>query len=146
MFKRILVPTDGTAFSNKAVRMAARLAKSTGAKLTIFHAVPGYHAPIYPDMAVVWPSEAQYRNDTAKSSKAMLNKAKAVAVKEGVAATLLFDYNDSPADGVIKAAQSVKADVIVMASHGRKGLAALLIGSETRKVLAHSKIPVLVAR
>ena len=147
MFKRILVATDGSTRSNHALKAAARFAKTFDASLTIFHAIPEYRMPYYPESAVYdWPSEAQYIKDSVKEAAKLLGKARALVAKYGVKATVAYTHSDAPSEALIKAARKVRADVIVMASHGRKGLERLLLGSETQKVLTHSKLPVLVVR
>ena len=127
MFKRILVPTDGTTPSNHAVKVAAALAKSLGATLTIFHAKR------------TW-KESSAEADT------LLARASALAGKQGARTATSLGSSDAPAEAIIVAATSAKADLIVMASHGRKGLDKLLMGSEMKKVLAGTKLPVLVMR
>ena len=127
MFKRILVSTDGTAPSNRAVKAAAALAKGLGATLTIFHAQR------------TW-KESSVEADT------LLARASALAKKQGAKTATSLGSSDASAEAIIAAARSAKADLIVMASHGRKGLDRLLMGSEMKKVLAGTKLPVLVMR
>lgn len=147
MFKLILVPTDGTTQSNHAVQTAARLATDLGATLMIFHASRTYQSLYYPDGAgLAWPPKKQYDKESAAGADKVLTSASAVAKKLGVMTTTSHSYSDSPAEAIIAAAKKFKADLIVMASHGRKGLDKLLLGSETQKVLAHAKLPVLVVR
>lgn len=147
MFKRILVATDGTTQSNHAVKAAAALAKGFGATVTLFHAIRTYRSPYYPeDAGFAWPSEKQYLKESSANADTVLTRASALAEKQGLRAATTHVYSDSAADAIIAAATKAKADLIVMASHGRKGLDKLLLGSETQKVLARTKLPVLVVR
>jgi nucleotide-binding universal stress UspA family protein len=147
MYSRILVSTDGTSHSDRAIKAAAGLAKACGASVTIYHAIPEYRPPYYGDSVVLdWPDESQYMKESKKAAGKMLDKAKATVAAAGVPATTMLGNADAPADAIIAAAKKAGADVIVMASHGRKGLEKLLLGSETQKVLTKSKLPVLVVR
>ena len=148
MYKHILVATDGTKLSNKAIKTAARLARSLGAKLTGVYVIPGYIPPAYAEAAIYIPdiSPKRYREVSEKEAR------KALAVVEIEAQTAVVDCatlhvtNNQAWNGILKAARARKCDLIVMASHGRRGLSALVLGSETNKVLTHSRIPVLVCR
>ena len=148
MFKHILVSTDGSKLSGKAIRAAVRLAAATGAKLTGCYVVAPYVAPMYGEAAIYLPglSAAQYRKNGARAAK------KALAPVEIEARTAGVEYRGAaltagtPWEGIIHMAKGRKCDLIVMASHGRGGLGGLILGSETVRVLAHSKIPVLVVR
>lgn len=147
MFQRILVPTDGTPTSNRAVQAAAALANRLGATLTLFHALPKFRSHHYPDGAVLtWPPEKEYLAQTAKLADNLLAKAKSSVEIKGVNVATAYVYSDSPAEAIVAAATKAKADVIVIASHGRQGLQKFLLGSETQKVLALTKLPVLVVR
>lgn len=147
MFKSILVSTDGTTQSNNAIKAAAALAKDLDATLTIFHASRTYRSVYYPDApGLAWPPEKQYLKEAAAGADKVLTSASALAEKHSVKAATAHAYSDSPAEAIIAAAKKAKANLIVMASHGRKGLDKLLLGSETQKVLAHTKLPVLVVR
>lgn len=147
MFKRILVATDNTTQSNHAVHAAAALAKGLGAALTVFHASRTYKSPYYPDdVGFSWPAEEQYSKESSTNADKLLTRASALAKKQGVRVAKEHVFSDSPAEAIIVAAKKAKADLIVMASHGRKGLDKLLLGSETQKVLARTKLPVLIVR
>lgn len=147
MFRRILVSTDGSTHSSRAVRSAARLARKCGASLTIFHTNPTYRMPYIADgMSFAWPSESEYVKSTNQGCKRLLAKASAVAARNGVKARTMQAYNDDVSRAIVDAARKARADLIVMASHGRKGVEKLLLGSETQKVLARTKLPVLVMR
>ena len=147
MYRRILVSTDGTPRSGRAVKTAAGLARICGSALTIFHAIPIYRTPYYPEgVGFDWPSESHYLKESGREADKMLSRARALARKEGAEPTVARVHQDDVASAVVAAATKANADLIVMASHGRKGLEKLLIGSETQRVLARTRIPVLVVR
>ena len=148
MFKHVLVSTDGSKLSHKAIQAAVRLAKATGARVTGVYVIPPYVAPMYSE-AMMYPpaaSPARCRELGKREGK------KALATIEVEAQTAGVDWAEamlaapSAWEGIIRIAKAKKCDLIVMASHGRRGLAGLVLGSETVKVLTHSKIPVLVCR
>ena len=147
MYRRILVPIDGSQLSDRAVKEAAALAKSVGATLTLFHAAPDYRMPVaYSEGAIlqhIVPPE-RYKRSMRAHAKRLL--ASAARKAQGTANRQRCDFSDLPYDAIIKAARKDKSDLIVMASHGWRGLKGLLLGSETHKVLTHSRIPVLVVR
>ena len=147
MFKRILCATDGSKRSTHAVRTAAALAHGSGALLTLVHVTPDYRSPYYPDGVMIdRPSVKDYKRDCKAAAEKVFAKDLATASKEGAEAETLHLFGDSPADELLAAAKKGKADLIVRASHGRKGFEALLLGSETQKVLARTAVPVLVVR
>jgi len=145
MFKHILLPTDGSELSQSAVRQGVQLAKSLNARVTGLAVMPVQHA-FYGE--VVMPAEAIEAaegrcRDFASSNLAMIER---TAREAEVPCEMLSERSDHPYEVIIRTAAQKNCDLIMMASHGRKGLNALLIGSETQKVLTHSKIPVLVCR
>ena len=148
MYKHILVPTDGSALSGKAVKQAVALAKSLGAKITALHVSHEYRAMMDEGFAV--PAYATFRKrfeeESAKRSKALLQGINSSAKAAGVECNGIAVANNLPYEAIIKQAKKAKCDLIMMASHGRKGLSSILLGSETAKVLTHSTIPVLVVR
>jgi nucleotide-binding universal stress UspA family protein len=148
MYKHILVPTDGSKLSQKAVAVAARLAKSTGARLTGVYVIPPYTPPVYGEGVAYVPemSPKAYKDLTEREAKRALAAVEVEADAAGVESKVAMLTNEHPWEGIIRTARAKKCDLIVMASHGRKGLAGLLLGSETTKVLTHSKVPVLVCR
>ena len=148
MFKHILLPTDGSRLSDKAVQRGIDLAVAMNARVTSVHVIPEYR--MVADEGFVLPMSVElqrrYEEESEKHSKKMIDRiakrAEAAGVKhEGVVVT-----SDVPYQEIIEQARKKKCDLIVMASHGRRGLAGLLLGSETSKVLTHAKIPVLVIR
>jgi nucleotide-binding universal stress UspA family protein len=147
MYRNILVATDGSKLSLKAVTHAIALAKAIGARITGFHASPDYPLPVYADGVVFEPVSrkeyaAQCRKEADKILGAIAAKAKAARVAFSAASAI----SPAPWEAILAAARKHKCDAIVMASHGRRGVAALVLGSETQKVLTHSKLPVLVVR
>ena len=148
MYKHILLPTDGSNLSAKAVRQGIQFAKSIGAKITAIHVAPEYQMVI--DEGLVMPSvmsvQQRFEEEVAARSKKLLDKVTTEAQAAGVACYGVTVVSSVPYDAIIKQAKKSKCDLILMASHGRKGLASLLLGSETAKVLTHSTIPVLVVR
>ena len=147
MFKHILVPTDGSKLSLKALDLAAGLAKATDARVSVLHVSPSYPTMIGGDGYMVtpitprdWDDSSATHTDRVRKEVEKRAKAKSLTVQ------FLSVTVDQPYIGIIDVAKRKKCDLIVMASHGRKGLSALLIGSETTKVLTHCKVPVLVCR
>ncbi|MCU0561537.1 MAG: universal stress protein [Desulfobacterales bacterium] len=145
MFKHILLPTDGSELSDKAIEQGIRFAKSIGANVTSLSVMPGqptlfYHARISPEAL----EEAARQSKQAAES--YLDSVKKLAQDAGVACDVVLERNDSAYEAIIYVAEQKGCDLIVMASHGRGGVGALLLGSETQKVLTHSKVPVLVVR
>ena len=146
MYKHILVPTDGSELSLKAAKAAARLAKTLEAKMTAVYVIPDFMPQFASEDVVLYNeglSPERYRKTTEKLAREALTKVEKAA---GVKIEKVFLTNDQPWRGIIDTAKAKKCDLIVMASHGRKGISALVIGSETNKVLTHSKTPVLVCR
>jgi nucleotide-binding universal stress UspA family protein len=147
MFKHILVPTDGSKLSVKAAKQAVKLAKALGARITGFHAAPDVGSTYYGDGYILRaPSAAAQAEFTQKQARKYLSAIEVEAEVEKVACAVFHVVSDSPYEAIIDAAKKKKCDLIVMASHGRRGLSGLVLGSETQKVLIHSKIPVLVCR
>ena len=149
MYRHILVPTDGSKLSAKAIKTAARLAKLCGAKLTGLCVTPTYVAPVYAEgMTYGMVSSRSYKKLKEREARKALAVVDIEAQTAGVAVLVskISLTGDQPWRAIIGTARSKKCDLIVMASHGRRGLSALLLGSETAKVLTHSRIPVLVCR
>jgi nucleotide-binding universal stress UspA family protein len=148
MYKHILVATDGSKLSLKAVRTAAKLAANLGARLSGFYVMPEYVAPMAGLSAAYLPqmSSAEFKEAVeAEAQQALAQVAKA-AEDEDIPSGSVKATGAHPWSAIIDAARARKCDLIVMASHGRRGLSGLLLGSETHKVLTHSKVPVLVCR
>ena len=147
MYKNLLVATDGSKLSDKAVAHAVTLARAVGATITAFYAAPDYPMPAYADGVVYEPvSRKEYAKLAQQDAEKILAKVAAKAKAGGVECKTSFDIAATPWEAILAAAKRTKADAIVMASHGRRGLSAVLLGSETQKVLTHTKLPVLVVR
>ena len=142
MYKRILVPTDGSERSVKAVEGAARFARPLGATLVVMTVVEPYT-----NLAEYRPeSIEQYDERVTAEAEERLEAARKIAVAAGVEVKTVMVKSFSPAEAIIEQAEKNGCDIIFMASHGRKGIAAVLLGSETQKVLTHSHFPVMVYR
>jgi len=145
MFKHILLPTDGSELSAAAIKKGIRFAKSIDAKVTGLCVMP-LRQTYFTDVEI--PAEALQLAE--KRCKELGENYLAAIEKEaketGVACDAVYERNDYPYEAIIRVAELKGCDLIMMASHGRRGVGALLIGSETQKVLTHSKIPVLVYR
>ena len=147
MYQRILIPTDGSKLSAKAVQAAGQLAELTGAQLLFLNVVPRYpvsyfEGGITASMTEVGKLEKQWSD----KAQALVDQLKGKAEARGIKAKGLTIRSDLVAETVIACAKKNKCDLIVMASHGRKGIKRLLLGSETTHVLTHSPLPVLVLR
>jgi nucleotide-binding universal stress UspA family protein len=147
MYKQILVATDGSKLSAKAIAHAISLAASMGAKLTVFYASPDYPLPAYADGVVYEPvSKKEYAALAEKEAKKIFEPIAEKAAAAKVPCETVHTIAGAPWEAILAAARKSKADAIVMASHGRRGVSAMLLGSETQKVLTHSKLPVIVVR
>ena len=149
MYKSILVPTDGSEFSGVAIEEAAKLAKELGSQLVLFYAPPHYRlSPLSEGVSA--PGRADERKVAIQEMEAEAERILASAAKNvnlaGLTVQREFKVSDSPYEAIIEAAKKLQCELIVMASHGRRGLSGVLLGSETQKVLTHSTIPVLVVR
>jgi nucleotide-binding universal stress UspA family protein len=147
MYRNILVATDGSRLSAKAITHAIALARALGAKLTGFYASPDYPLPAYADGVMYEPvSPQEYAALCKKEADRILSAIGAKAKAAGIRFTAVQAIANAPWEAILAAARKQKCDAIVMASHGRRGVSALLLGSETQKVLTHSKLPVIVVR
>lgn len=148
MYKHILLSTDGSSLSGKAVKQGIALARSIGAKVTFVNVTPEYQMAM--DEGFVLPNsmllKKRFEEETARRSKAILAPAQADAKAAGVNCDSVSASSGRPYEAIIKQARKARCDLIMMASHGRRGLSSILLGSETSKVLTHSTIPVLVVR
>jgi nucleotide-binding universal stress UspA family protein len=145
MFKHILVPADGSKLSTRGVKAGVKLAKALGARITALHVIPPY-VLAYGDAAFYVPSAGEHKRACERTAKKVLAEVESEARKAGVACASVSVTDPQPWGGILRVAHTKRCDAIVMASHGRSGLGGLLLGSETQRVLAHSKIPVLVTR
>ncbi|MBB3641816.1 universal stress protein [Variovorax atrisoli] len=147
MFKRILVATDGTALSKKAVDSAISLAVQNDADLVAMTVVPRYPKSYF-EGSMTFSAEdvGRIEKQWAEKAQVMLDKVRDRARERGVRIKTAQVSSDLVAESIIAAAKKHRSDLIVMASHGRKGLKRLLLGSETQQVLVRSTLPVLVLR
>jgi nucleotide-binding universal stress UspA family protein len=144
MFKRILVPTDGSELSARALEGAVKMAVVGGAKIFGVTVVEPYSYSTVSEYRPESIDEYEKRSHTLGEERLAAIAKQAGAANVAVETSVLRAY--SPHEAIIEAARRFDCDLIVMASHGRKGLSAVLLGSETQKVLTHSTIPVLVYR
>jgi nucleotide-binding universal stress UspA family protein len=145
MYKHILIPTDGSMLSEMALRQGLAFAKSLGAEVTVLTVTAPFHT-LTIDPIMLTDAPEQYQQDCAAMAEQYLEVARQAARTAGVSCECLHVVNDHPYEAIISTAHAAECDLIFMASHGRKGMSGLLLGSETAKVLTHSKIPVLVCR
>jgi nucleotide-binding universal stress UspA family protein len=147
MYKKILVPTDGSALSRKAVRAAVELAAAVDAEVVALNVVPRYPASYFEGGLPISPAEvARVEKQWSDHGQELAEEAGELARKAGVKAKAATARSDLVAEAILAAARKHKCDLIVMASHGRRGIKRLLLGSETQHVLTHGNIPVLVLR
>ena len=147
MFKNILVPTDGSELSVRTMQRAVTFAKEAGARITAFFAKPEYPVTYYGEGALIDPTTPEKFAELAEQQAAeYLGAVTRLCQEAGVECTTVSATSDVPHEAIIKAAETAGCDLIFMASHGRRGISALLLGSETQKVLTHTTIPVLVYR
>lgn len=148
-YKHILLPVDGSDLSRKAEKECIAFAKSTGAKVTAIHVVSHFYLHIPPyatPKSVHTKIEKEHEEEATAIAQKMVSALVTRAKADGVECDGLVVVGNHPYEEIINNAENRKCDLIMMASHGRRGLDAVLLGSETVKVLTHSKIPVLVVR
>jgi nucleotide-binding universal stress UspA family protein len=145
MYTNILIPTDGSELAGKAVRDGIALAKRIGAKTTALTVLPPFHV-LTTDTRMLEDTPAQYEVRMQAHAEKTLGAVAQAAEAAGVACEMVHVEHEHPHQAIIDTAESKGCDLIVMASHGRHGISAIVLGSETVKVLTHSKIPVLVHR
>lgn len=147
MYQRILVATDGSALSKKAVTSAIELAALANSELVALKVIPRYPQSYFEGGLALQAAEvSRVEKQWADEGQAVVDEVEKEAVAKGVKAIAITVKSDFVSDAVIAAAKKHKCDLIVMASHGRRGIKRLLLGSETQQVLTHSHIPVLVLR
>jgi nucleotide-binding universal stress UspA family protein len=145
MFKHILLPTDGSPISEAAMLKGMQLAKDLHARVTVIHVVHPFHVFTY-DTDMIEDTQAEYAEHVSARAGRYLETAQELARKVGIECAITHVENDRPFEAIVKAAEARSCDLIAMASHGRSGLKAVFLGSETQKVLAHSQLPVLIFR
>ncbi|MEY2633380.1 MAG: hypothetical protein RIR00_2034 [Pseudomonadota bacterium] len=147
MFKHIFVPTDGSELSQSTARRAVTFAKEAGARITAFFAKPEYPVTYFGEGAIIDPTTPEVFADLSeRQARENLGFVEQLCAEAGVAYAGVSQTSDVPYEAIIAAAEAAGCDLIFMASHGRRGISGLLLGSETNKVLTHSQIPVLVYR
>ncbi len=147
MYKKILVATDGTKLSRKAVAAASELAVDFDAVLTIVHVVAPYQMSFFDGSSVLSIKEmTAIEKEWEAKAQASLNQLLKTTVDKHISVNTVVTKSSNVSGALLKVAKKTKADLIVMASHGRGGIKRVLIGSETLQVLTHSEIPVLVIR
>ena len=154
MFKHILVPTDGSSQSENAVRRVVTFAKEVGARITALHVKPVYSSSVMVGDSALrdsltpeqFTTPEEFDDISEKRAQQILGFVEDLCNEAGVPCAKQTDTNDAIHEAIIYAAKQNGCDLIFMASHGRKGFAGLLLGSETNKVLMHTTIPVLVFR
>lgn len=149
MYSNILLPVDGSDLSQKAVSECISLVKDSGAKVAVTHVVSHFHLHQQPwaqTKALHEKIEREHEDEARRAAQGMVDKLAQRIQSEGIDCESVVVVGDQPYEEIIDQAEKRKCDLIVMASHGHMGLNAVLLGSETVKVLTHSKIPVLVVR
>ncbi|MDN4051500.1 universal stress protein [Massilia sp. YIM B02763] len=145
MYKRILLPTDGSEASSRAAEAGVAFARELGADVVALNATPPFRI-FSTDAEMLEDTSEQYAAASRERARKLLGAIGAAAHAAGVACRLEHIESDEPWSAIIDTAGRLGCDLIVMASHGRRGIAGLLLGSQTQKVLVHSTIPVLVHR
>ena len=147
MYQRILVATDGVDLSGKAVASAVDLAALCGAELVAVYVVPRYPQSYFEGGIALQPDEVQrIEKQWSDKGQSVVDAVKQTAAAKGVKTQAITLTSDVVSDALISAATKYQCDLIVMASHGRRGIQRLLLGSETQHVLTHASIPVLVLK
>jgi nucleotide-binding universal stress UspA family protein len=147
MFRNILVPTDGSELSTESVKAAIKLAQENGAAIVALNVQPIYRPPVVAEVPVAGVySQEEYEAGAMKVANRVLSEVAELAAAASVPCKTVAQLEVTPWEAIVKVARLEGSDLIFMASHGRRGVAGLLLGSETQKVLTHCKIPVLVHR
>ena len=145
MFKHILLPTDGSPLSEAAIQKGMRFAKSIGAQVTGLYVIPPYRL-LGGGKESLADTKGQYDRDSKARAQTFLGPILDLGKELGVSTDSVTETSNHPYEAIIRTAETRGCDLIMMASHGRRGFQALVIGSETNKVLTHTTIPVLVFR
>ena len=145
MYKNILIATDGSELAGKAVEQGLTLAKALGAKVTVATVTEPWTMVAPGEIGMTIPID-EYEKGVADHAANILKGVETRAKTLGSPCAVLHVKDRYPADGILEAAKSVGADLIVMASHGRRGIARMLIGSQANRVVTHSTVPVLICR
>jgi nucleotide-binding universal stress UspA family protein len=147
VYTHILIPTDGSEFAQTGIDHGLSLAKALGSKVTIVTATEPFPTPVGTAAWVVTPSEiTNYAAERKKDAEELLAKIKLVAEKMGLEADTVHVPNIHAAAAILETAQNASCNMIVMASHGRRGVKRLLLGSQAAEVLTNSPVPVLLVK
>lgn len=147
MYRKLLVATDGSPLSRKAVKSAIDLAGAIGAELVALYVVPRYPVSYFEGGISVSPQEvARIEKQWTDKGQDVVDGVASAAQAAGIKSKAVVARSDLVAESILAAAKKHRCDLIVMASHGRKGIKRILLGSETQHVLTHSTVPVLVLR
>jgi nucleotide-binding universal stress UspA family protein len=145
VFKNILIATDGSALAQKGVDQGLSLAKALGAKVLLITVTEPWTSYVSGEMAISFPVK-EYEDQVVNSAAKILTGLSDMATKMGVPCDTLHVKDKVPAEGIVETAKSRGCDLIVMSSHGRRGLSRVLLGSQANNVVTHSSIPVLICR
>ena len=145
MYRHLLIAIDGSELAQTALQHGVALAKSLDAKVTIVTVSEPWHSYAPGEIAMPAPVK-QYQDSIAKWALEILAKAKAIAESSGVHCATVHIKEDYPAEGILSVCEKHDCDLIVMASHGRRGLSRIVLGSQANQVVTHSKVPVLICR
>jgi nucleotide-binding universal stress UspA family protein len=145
MYKHILIATDGSELAGKAVAVGFDLARQLGSQVTVVTVTEPWTVYMTGEAAIGFPVE-EYEKSAKESATHILAGVSKLARKANIPCATIHVNDQFPAEGILEAAKKNNCDLIVMASHGRRGLGRLLLGSQTVRVLTHSAVPVLVCR
>ncbi|MEX8192347.1 universal stress protein [Comamonas guangdongensis] len=146
MLKHLLIPTDGSELSEAAVRAGIQLAKEQGAQVTGLYVIPDYPVIYGTEGMLSFNAYEELERSSHRAADTALQLIEQLAQQEGVPCKTVKVVDISAYESIVRQAKTSGCDLICMASHGRKGISSVLLGSETQKVLSHSSIPVLVHR
>lgn len=147
MYTKILVPTDGSKLSDRAVKHAGKLASLAGARVQLLYVHEPYDESLAAELSpAVYTGRRKMEATLRARAKALLDKAARLVTDRGAVAGTTFVISPSPYEEILKTAKKEKCDLVVMASHGRRGLAGVILGSVAQKVLTHSRCPVLIVK
>ncbi|WP_088143801.1 universal stress protein [Achromobacter xylosoxidans] len=145
MYKHLLVAVDGSLLSESAFKRALVFAKEMGATITLIRAIPEDHLLVY-QAEMLGTTQAQHTDQARKNAQTYLDNLEMEARHALVPCNAVVTVNDHPHEAIVEAAKNQGCDLIIMGSHGRHGMTGFLLGSETQRVLARTKLPVLVYR
>lgn len=145
MYKHLLIATDGSELAGKAISQGVELAKGIGARVTVVTVTEPFSASVPAEVAIVYPFE-EYERAAEQSANKILSDASSVAAREGVCCETVHVKDQFAAEGIVATAQKCGCDLIIMASHGRRGFMRLMLGSEAHRVVTQSAISVLICR